>query len=286
MRKTKGTRSKAAKKTVVRKPQSNDQQTIEEKKLVHVIEGLGKVLDSYEKENRSWFTDTILELIEGGLYSLRHFIEDGKDKSITWENAIGEFRYAVEWNWEAWKSQSSDSPHQICGQITSKDLRNSKNANRKLTEMAIQFRNVFVLNSLTKDVAWEKRGRKWLRIVPSEVARSLSKLSPAHQERVLAELYRPFSFGTFEVEVPIDAVGESGRVSDAESSAIKAKSRTPQARATTRPVFPGVWWAMLCPARNASAPPTSQTSRLINSPAAATPTCPGAMSKRLARQTR
>jgi hypothetical protein len=195
----------------IMKSESHDQISARQK-LERFVEALGHTLDSYEKAHPTWFTDTVFELIEGGLHSLRHYLEDPRDKSLTWSNLVTELRYPVEWDWEAWRSRRPGALLHIFGRFTSKEVGSKKRAIRKLVSIAIQCRNVFVLNALTKNAAWEKRRNRWTPIMPPETGQALAKMSPARQRRALDELYKPFSIGTFDLEFDADSIRQGDPV--------------------------------------------------------------------------
>lgn len=168
------------------------------------MEALRNTLDSYEADHPNWFAETVFDLIGGGLRSLRHYVESPRDKTVTWENPIAEFRYPVEWNWKAWGAGEQAAILQMYGRFTPKDFRTKRKAIDTLSRIAMQVRNVFVLNTLTKDVAWEKRRNRWMPILSQEVSDALAKLPRSQQRRALDELYRPFSFGSFELDLGAD----------------------------------------------------------------------------------
>ena len=44
--------------------------------------------------------NVLVDLIKGGLETLKHALEDPEEKEVTWENPWTEARYMVEWDWE------------------------------------------------------------------------------------------------------------------------------------------------------------------------------------------
>lgn len=184
-----------------------------EKRVSRYMEALGNTLDSYEADHPNWFVDTVFELIGGGLRSLRHCIENIKDKAVTWNTPIAEFHYPVEWNWEAWQAGDQAAILQMYGRLDAEALRSRRKAVHALSRIALQTRNVFVLNTLTKHVAWQRRRKRWTPIFAQEIGDALAKLPRSQQQHALTDLYRPFSVGAFEVDFDANAFSLCGRVS-------------------------------------------------------------------------
>lgn len=61
---------------------------------------IGNVLGNFEKSTPDWLEDAILWIVEGSLYSLKHYIEDPLDAAVTWDDPFAEIQRDVDYNAE------------------------------------------------------------------------------------------------------------------------------------------------------------------------------------------
>jgi hypothetical protein len=191
---------------------SADKRAAWEKWFEPYMKALGDMLTRYETSHPNWFVETVFDLIGDGLRSLRHYIESAKDKEVTWTSPIAEFHYPLEWNWKAWDAGDETAILQVLGQLTRANLGTKTKAVRTLSEIAYKLCNVFVLNTLTNHVGWEKRRKRYVPIFSSDIASALSRLSRSQQQRALSELYRPFSIGAVPVDFDLADLEDDGRI--------------------------------------------------------------------------
>ncbi len=163
---------------------------------------LDDVLDGYEKDNPHWRMLALLWLVEGSLGNLRKYLEAGSRTRSRWRHPFVEVRYMVNWNWS---SRDKDTPAVTYGQISS-STRDSAIA-KQISSIAIETIIQEALRGFTNDVALQKRGEKYLPLIPIEIAAEFRKIrSSSKRELILDELYRPFSMGAAEVDFDDEAM--------------------------------------------------------------------------------
>jgi DNA-binding transcriptional regulator YiaG len=87
----------------------------QEEKNLHAFldkfqEVYGKLLENIPEK---FYSATFLEIIMGGLNTLRHCIENPKDAAVSWASPWVEARYPVGWNWERWHISNYEIPETI-----------------------------------------------------------------------------------------------------------------------------------------------------------------------------
>ena len=156
---------------------------------------LGDVLDDYERNNPSWYTDTILELIKSGLKSLAIYIRRGSG-GISWRQPLVELQYQVNWNWEAWEKGDKRALTRTYGTLTNKILKSAKKTTAALANIAIETRNQHVLDSLTRNVGYEITRDVYTPLIPTPILRALKRLPPKKRRAEIKRLYSPLTIGT------------------------------------------------------------------------------------------
>ena len=63
---------------------------------------LRSVLEALEGRRAEWFLPVLLMLVRSGLDSLRAYLEDPDEETITWAKPVVELQWPVEWDWTRW----------------------------------------------------------------------------------------------------------------------------------------------------------------------------------------
>ena len=198
------------------KPSKKPTQTIAEKKerVNKAIGILGKALDSYEEAHPHWKMEVLVSLIRWSLMSLRHYLEDARDKEITWESPFVEFPYAVEWDWQASRKRGEKYGRILHGNITDQNVAGKKKTQETLKQIMARTLNATALGELTKWVRFAKRGDKMRPYLPLELAKALGAIKSARRRQAAFEqIIRPFSIGAALVDFETMEMREGERVS-------------------------------------------------------------------------
>jgi len=154
---------------------------------------LRELSDVYEEKEPDWFPLTLLDLITGGLRSLRHCIEDPRDKDISWKRPVVEAQYPVEWDWKRddWKAAS----------WTLADL-TREHLPETLKQTFLSLRNLYALELVTKGVGYRKSGNSYEPILRHDVREDFYKLPEEDQPEALEKLFEPVTIGGMYADVP------------------------------------------------------------------------------------
>jgi hypothetical protein len=168
-------------------------------------ERMEKVLEAFEKEHHLSLR-VFVDLIRGGLESLRHYIEAPEEKEVSWENPWTELHYAAEWDWDGGCPlfHRANLPETVL-----EALRKGENP-MKLKEVGELGASIigealypWTLHMLTHEVAVHVKDGAEVELLFADpkVKEELDAL-PSNEERDarLASLREPFSIGGLKVE--------------------------------------------------------------------------------------
>lgn len=199
-------------KTPKRKPKPGIAKT--EERVRKAVGILGDALDDYEAKHPHWRSEVLVSLVHWSLRSLRHYIEDRREKEISWENPFVELPYAVEWNWEASRTRGDDYGGFLYGNITDTNVADQGTAVATLTGIMARLMTAHTLGDLTNWVRFAKRGDYHTPCLPLELAAALNSIRPEGKRReAFEEVTRPFSIGAALVDYGTEELREGERVS-------------------------------------------------------------------------
>lgn len=167
-------------------------------KAMRVLEG---ALDRYEADHPHWKAEALMGLIEWSLRSLRHYLEDAKDKEVTWAEPFVELPYAVEWDWNASRAKGEQHGTILYGQVTDQNVADEEKMIATLSKIMAQQVTTTALGDLTNWVLFADRGGLRRRYLPEHWGKALRSIkSKARREAAFEELFRPFSIGAGPVD--------------------------------------------------------------------------------------
>ena len=162
---------------------------------------LERVLDKYEKKHPHWRIEVLVSLIKWSVKSLKHYIEDARDKAITWEQPFVVLHYAVEWDWKESTSRGEKYGGLLYGKITDRNTSDTKKAVRTLSEIMARALNTMALADLTNWVRFAWRGNRETPYLVADFAEALASIRDKRKRRdFFNEITRPFSIGSALIE--------------------------------------------------------------------------------------
>ncbi len=170
-------------------------------------------LDTYENEHPHWRIEVLVSLIQWGLKSLRHHVEDPRERQVTWGNPFAELHYEVGWKWESRNGRDVAPGGHIFGEITPKDVANEAKANTALARIMVEQLNAMTLADATNWAWYEKRKNYYTPVFPIETTAKLNAIKSKRARReAFVELMRPFSIGEARVEASVGKLKSGQRV--------------------------------------------------------------------------
>ena len=166
--------------------------------------------------------NVLVDLIKGGLETLKHAIEDPEEKEVTWENPWVEARYPVEWDWErgGLLFSTPDLPESVFdalfkGDVDPRELALSLPVREVMSLHLVKAYFPMFLQTMTKQVAIHVKGGEPVGyfFLDPKVKEELDAL-PTQEERDarMGELMEPFSIGGLVISEERSAVVSFGEI--------------------------------------------------------------------------
>jgi hypothetical protein len=158
-------------------------------------------LEHYETEHPHWRVEVLVSMIRWGLRSLKHYIEERRDKEITWESPFVELRYAVDWDWKAPRGGDVIRSKLVSGKITKRNTSTAEAARRTLTKIMVRHLTTLALQGFTSGVWYEVYRNYFTPFLPAELAASLNSIRGKRERReAFDQLARPLSIGAATID--------------------------------------------------------------------------------------
>jgi hypothetical protein len=158
-------------------------------------------LKDYKKRHPHWRFEVLVSLIKWGIRSLKHYVEDPRERNITWDNPFVELHYPVGWNWKARGGCGIVPDGRIYGKITNKNTANKDLAAKTLGKIMAHWFNGTALWDITNGVWYEKLNNYYTPIVPVDLCTQLNAINNKRERRAaFDELIRPFSIGAASID--------------------------------------------------------------------------------------
>ena len=177
---------------------SADRKAIVEKKarVNRAVEALKKALGHYEEEHPHWKIEVLVSLIRWSIRSLQHYIDNPRDREISWEQPFVELRYPVEWDWQASRAHGDEHGRILYGDITDADVADKRLAVKTVARIMASVLNACTLGELTNWARFAKRGDRQPAFLPLDLAKALGSIRSKHRKQEAYEaIVRPFSVG-------------------------------------------------------------------------------------------
>lgn len=195
------------------------------KRISSHIATFNRTLANYEKNHPNWRAQTLLWVIDYSLRSLRHYIESRADSEVTWTSPFVELHYPVEWNWRAWGDGDKVGISVTSGTLTEENTVDKKTAVKTLGQIMVKHLIVVVLQDLTNQVAFEKRGSSYTPIISTNIGQVLQTIKGAKaKQRFLEELFHPFSIGATRLDFDVDSLKPNARIPKAMARELARKT--------------------------------------------------------------
>ncbi len=178
-------------------PKKRKESIAAKKTRVKVAVGiLEEALDSYEKNHPHWKAEALIGLIEWSLRSLRHYLEDARDKEITWAAPFVELPYAVEWEWEQSRTRGEQYGRILYGHVTDQNVADRETTLATLSAIMARQVTVTALGDLTHWVRFADQNGARRCYLPVELEEALCSIkSKPRREAAFEDIIRPFSIG-------------------------------------------------------------------------------------------
>ena len=199
------------------KPSKKPQASIAEKKerVRKAVGILGDALEHYEQAHPHWRIEVLVSLIQWSIKSLKHYIEDARDKEITWEQPFVELHYPVEWDWPASRANGDEHGRILYGNITDTNVADKTIAVEALSGIMVQAMSACALGDLTNWVRFAKRGDYHTPYLSQELGEALVAIKAKGQRRQAYEqMVRPFSIGSALVDFETMELRDGERIAD------------------------------------------------------------------------
>jgi hypothetical protein len=175
---------------------------------------LGEALDNYEKAHPHWKIEVLVSLIKWSVKCLKHYIEDARDKEITWEQPFVELRYPVEWDWKTSRTRGDEHGSILYGNVTDTNVAEKTIAVETLSRIMARAMNARALGDLTNWVRLAKRGHYHTPCLPLELAEALDSIkAKGMRQEAYERIARPFSIGAASVDYGTDELRDGQHVS-------------------------------------------------------------------------
>jgi hypothetical protein len=182
-----------------------------ERRVEVVTEVLDKALERYELQNPAWLALTLVDLIRGGLHSLRHLLEDPEEREVSWRAPWAELHFpAGEWRmedgrpnlWhglafseEDFRDWPTADPPEDAAHWTEALRRIPEHLHGKLGAFFDAHLRLETLKQLTGGAVWEKSGGIYTTMLPADFLAELGDLSPAERDTFIEDLFEPLTIG-------------------------------------------------------------------------------------------
>lgn len=170
----------------------------------------GKLLENIPEK---FYSATFLDIIMGGLNTLRHCIENPKDTAVSWDSPWVEARYPVGWNWERYHISNYEIPEALL-EAARKGEDLFKTRTDEVAKMAQDLTatssSPAILSQLTHHVAVkvkEGHGDEVLFLEPEMEKEWETLKTDEERDAYLDKVREPFSIGGIEA---IDLNGDQG----------------------------------------------------------------------------
>jgi hypothetical protein len=158
-------------------------------------------LDDYKKRHPHWRFEVLISLIKWGIRSLKQYVEDPRERNITWDDPFVELHYPVEWNWKARGGCGIVPDGHIYGKITKKNTADKDMAAKTLGKIMAHWFNGTTLSNITNGIWYEKLNNYYTPILPVELCTQLNAIKNKRERRdAFKELVRPFSIGAASID--------------------------------------------------------------------------------------
>src|SRR5713101_688069 len=148
---------------------------------------LGEALDNYEEAHPHWRIEVLVSLIKWSVKCLKHYLEDARDKEITWEQPFVELHYSVEWDWKASRTRGDEHGRILYGNVTDTNVAEKMIAVETLSRIMARAMNARALGDLTNWVRLAKRGDYYTPCLPLELAEALGSIKAKGRRRGVYE---------------------------------------------------------------------------------------------------
>jgi hypothetical protein len=186
-------------------------------------------LDDYEKNHPHWRLEVLVSVIQWGLRSLWHYIEDPRTPKISWADPFVELRYPVDWTWKRASIGDFFQGAQVFGTITKKNTATPELATKTLGEIMTRQLTAMALADLTNGAWSEKRGRRTTPVLPVETSLQLNAIKSIRDRRkALDSLFEPFAIGAAYVDFSSMKMRQREPVSKAVAAQLEAVSAVPR----------------------------------------------------------
>ncbi len=185
-----------------------------ETRVARAVGALEMALVDYEAEHPHWRIEVLISLIRWSVRSLQHYIEDRRDREITWEQPFVELQYPIEWDWPASRMQGDEHGRILYGSIDEANVAGRRLAVKTLSQIMTRAMNACTLGDMTNWARFSKRGDHYTPYLPLELAEELNAIKGKRARRqVFEELTRPFSIGAGLVDFETMELRENESVS-------------------------------------------------------------------------
>jgi hypothetical protein len=172
-----------------------------------------QALDTYENEHPHWRIEVLVSLITWSLRSLKHYIEDGQEKDITWDEPFVELHFPVGWNWAERGGGDVAPGGHLFGTVTMEDIANKARARKRLAEIMVEQLNAMTLADATNWAWYEKLNNYYTPVLPVQLCVELNAIKGKRQRRALFDdLVRPFSIGATRIDSGIPKLKPGARI--------------------------------------------------------------------------
>lgn len=162
---------------------------------------LQNALEDYQKSHPQWRLEVLVSLIERGMKSLQHYVEDPHEREINWNSPFVELHYPVDWNWQP-RGEGGIAPGgHIFGIFTKRNTATKNVASNTLGKIMVHWFNAATLAEVTNWAWYEKLNNYYTPVLPLNLARQLNSIKNKREQReAFDELVRPFSIGSASID--------------------------------------------------------------------------------------
>jgi len=147
-----------------------------------------------EIEYPVFFKLALLDWVVAALRDLRDDIESDDIAKTNWKNPTADLWIPVEWDWESFELGRGWGAEYV--KFSEEDFASQDSYRSRIESLCIQYCMNTVLQSITKRVAYLRRGRKILHVMPVEVMQVYESLRKDEAADFLSWTYSPFCIGS------------------------------------------------------------------------------------------
>lgn len=174
-----------------------------------VTDAVVGVNKNFLQSQKSFYVDLLVDLVHGGLETLKHYLEDPAEKKVTWDDPWVESRFVVKWDWDFHGIQYMDPklPEDVFAALRKGEdpevLARSPKVREVMTEALVASYYPIALEILTHQVAAHVKGGQTVGhfFLDPHLKDEMDAL-PTQDARdaYMEDLLKPFSIGGVEVE--------------------------------------------------------------------------------------